>query len=98
MLRPMQTARARRQRLTRDEARKLYREALAAGFPITHCPPIAWQLDPHPAPVKRELAMLIDELIELIKGLPFHASGKGTVARAYKRAVRISLAQFTTPP
>jgi hypothetical protein len=80
---------------TRAEAHQLYLDALEAGFPITHCPPAAWQLDPHPSPVRRELAIMTDELANVIRGLPLNVSGRATVARAYTRAVMaVSLARI----
>jgi hypothetical protein len=92
----MHPAHERRQRLhhlkpfwpTRNEAHELYRQALANGFPITRCPPTAWQIMGRLSPVKLELAMLADELAEMIQGLPRGVSGKATVARTYKHAVR----------
>jgi hypothetical protein len=71
---------------------RLYRQALADNFPITRYPPAHWRLECKPSAFRIELALMVEELVEVTHGLCI-ASGAATVARSYKRlARRITLA------
>jgi hypothetical protein len=71
-------------------------ELIHDGFPITVLPPTHWRLDHGSTTVRAELALLVEEMVELTRGLSM-ASGAATVARSYKRLIRkVSLAPIRT--